>query len=105
MFHSPNFHNYIIIDNKKIEFTKKTCLAFIFFSCFDFILFNIYSKSFLCRFFEQAARGGAEATTEMRAKAGRASYTSEAHLTQPDPGAYAIALVFEAIDKAYNSKK
>ena len=37
----------------------------------------------------------------MNAKAGRASYVASAHLTQPDPGAYAVALVFEAIEKAY----
>jgi len=37
----------------------------------------------------------------MQAKAGRASYTADTHLTQPDPGAYAMAIIFEAIETAY----
>lgn len=41
----------------------------------------------------------------MKAKAGRSSYVADSHLTQPDPGAYAVALVFEAIEKAYTEKE
>lgn len=50
----------------------------------------------------KATRAGADSTLSMHAKAGRASYVSDTHLTQPDPGAVAVALVFEAIDKAFS---
>ena len=55
-------------------------------------------------FFIQAAKLGAEATVNMKAKAGRASYVNVAQLTQKDPGAEAVALWLEAIfQKLYSS--
>lgn len=45
----------------------------------------------------QKAEAGAEATKEMTAKAGRASYISSARLLHPDPGAVAVAAVLRAI--------
>ena len=45
----------------------------------------------------QAAKLGAEATVDMKAKAGRASYVNVSQLTQKDPGAEAVALWMQAI--------
>ncbi|XP_050407646.1 triokinase/FMN cyclase [Patella vulgata] len=45
----------------------------------------------------QAAEKGAEDTAKMAAKAGRASYVNPDNLTQPDPGATAVAVWFKAI--------
>ncbi|KAL3873111.1 hypothetical protein ACJMK2_036268 [Sinanodonta woodiana] len=45
----------------------------------------------------QAAEKGAEATTWMKAKAGRASYVSADLLTKPDPGATAVAIWLRAV--------
>ena len=36
----------------------------------------------------------------MTAKAGRASYVSSEHLTQPDPGAVAVTVVLEAVENS-----
>lgn len=49
----------------------------------------------------QAARSGADATINMKASAGRASYVSNQRLVEPDPGAVAVALIFETIYKVY----
>lgn len=51
----------------------------------------------------KAAREGANATIKMQASAGRASYVSQDHLVSPDPGAVAIALAFETLEKVFNS--
>jgi len=46
----------------------------------------------------QAARAGADATRHMKARAGRASYIPAEQLADiPDPGAEAIAILFEAL--------
>ncbi|XP_041054131.1 triokinase/FMN cyclase isoform X3 [Carcharodon carcharias] len=45
----------------------------------------------------QKAEAGADATKDMIAKAGRASYISSAQLTRPDPGAVACAAILKAI--------
>ncbi|KAM5247277.1 triokinase/FMN cyclase [Ctenodactylus gundi] len=45
----------------------------------------------------QSAEAAAEATRDMEAGAGRASYISSARLDQPDPGAVAAAAIFRAI--------
>ncbi|NXL67403.1 TKFC cyclase, partial [Chordeiles acutipennis] len=45
----------------------------------------------------QSAEAAAEATKEMEAGAGRASYISSARLLQPDPGAVAVAAVLRAV--------
>ncbi|XP_078077365.1 triokinase/FMN cyclase-like isoform X3 [Mustelus asterias] len=45
----------------------------------------------------QKAEAGAEATKDMIAKAGRASYISSAQFTRPDPGAVACAAILKAI--------
>ncbi|XP_078405079.1 triokinase/FMN cyclase isoform X4 [Cetorhinus maximus] len=45
----------------------------------------------------QKAEAGAEATKDMIAKAGRASYISSAQLTRPDPGAVACVAILKAI--------
>ena len=50
----------------------------------------------------QAAEKGAEATANMKARAGRASYVSSEHLIHPDPGAYAVGLWMRA---AYEASK
>lgn len=44
-----------------------------------------------------AAQQGAEATTSMVARRGRASYTGERSIGSPDPGAVAVALLVEII--------
>ena len=48
----------------------------------------------------QAAERGAEATTNMIARAGRSSYVSQTHLTCPDPGAVAAATWLRAAYEA-----
>ncbi|RUT24111.1 dihydroxyacetone kinase [Asaia sp. W19] len=49
----------------------------------------------------EAARAGADATRQMTARAGRASYIPAEQLADiPDPGAEAIAVLFEAMAKA-----
>ncbi|XP_043915430.1 triokinase/FMN cyclase [Protopterus annectens] len=45
----------------------------------------------------QKAEAGAEATKEMTAKAGRASYISSARLLHPDPGSVAVTAILRAI--------
>lgn len=45
----------------------------------------------------EAARQGAEETTRMMAKRGRSSYVRERVLGHPDPGAYAIYLLIDAV--------
>ncbi|MBC2881607.1 DAK2 domain-containing protein, partial [Campylobacter jejuni] len=45
----------------------------------------------------KSAEAAAEATKNMEAGAGRASYISSAQLDQPDPGAVAAAAIFRAI--------
>ncbi|MEJ1273413.1 triokinase FMN cyclase [Cricetulus griseus] len=45
----------------------------------------------------KSAEAAAEATKNMQAGAGRASYISSARLDQPDPGAVAVAAIFRAI--------
>lgn len=47
----------------------------------------------------EAARKGAEATKNMIAKKGKASYLGEKTLGHPDPGATAIALIFQAFSE------
>ena len=44
----------------------------------------------------------AEATANMKAKAGRASYVASNLVTQPDPGATAVAIIFDTISKCLN---
>ncbi|XP_078076607.1 triokinase/FMN cyclase-like [Mustelus asterias] len=48
----------------------------------------------------QKAEAGAEATKDLIAEAGRASYISSAQLTRPDPGAVACAAILKAILRA-----
>lgn len=49
----------------------------------------------------QASRAGADATRSMKARAGRASYIPDEQLKDiPDPGAEAIAVLFETLAKA-----
>ncbi|NWQ81601.1 TKFC cyclase, partial [Columbina picui] len=45
----------------------------------------------------QSGEAAAEATKEMEAGAGRASYIGSAQLLQPDPGAVAVAAVLRAV--------
>ncbi|XP_056607651.1 triokinase/FMN cyclase isoform X2 [Triplophysa dalaica] len=40
---------------------------------------------------------GAESTCNLTARAGRASYIASEHLTQPDPGATAVAIILKAV--------
>lgn len=48
-----------------------------------------------------AARAGADATRSMKARAGRASYIPAEQLADiPDPGAEAIAVLFESLAKS-----
>lgn len=44
-----------------------------------------------------AAENGAQSTTNMKASAGRASYVPQSELKHPDPGAFAVALIFQAV--------
>ena len=48
----------------------------------------------------QAAEQAAVSTAEMTARAGRASYVSREHLTQPDPGAHAVGIWMRATYEA-----
>lgn len=50
----------------------------------------------------QAARAGAEATTPMLARKGRASYLGERSIGHQDPGATSSAYLFETLAKALN---
>ena len=50
-----------------------------------------------CALYTQAAKAGAAGTTALRARAGRASYVHYSQLTQPDPGAVAVAIWLEAV--------
>jgi dihydroxyacetone kinase len=52
----------------------------------------------------QSAKAAAEATKNMEAGAGRASYISSAQLDQPDPGAVAAASILSAILEALQSQ-
>uniref|UniRef100_A0A672JBS7 Triokinase/FMN cyclase n=1 Tax=Salarias fasciatus TaxID=181472 RepID=A0A672JBS7_SALFA len=45
----------------------------------------------------QKAASGAEATRSLTARAGRASYIAAERVTQPDPGAVAVAAIFRAV--------
>lgn len=47
------------------------------------------------------ARQGAEATRELQARRGRASYTGERSIGHPDPGAVAVALLTERIAETW----
>lgn len=60
-------------------------------------LFQVLTKAV------QSAEAAAEATKNMEAGAGRASYISSARLDQPDPGAVAAAAVLRAILEALQS--
>ncbi|NXU49873.1 TKFC cyclase, partial [Turnix velox] len=51
----------------------------------------------------QSAEVAAEATKQMEAGAGRASYISSAQLLQPDPGAVAVAAVLRAVMEGMKS--
>lgn len=48
-----------------------------------------------------AARHGAEATRELQARRGRASYTGERSIGHPDPGAVAVAVLTERIAETW----
>lgn len=52
----------------------------------------------------QSAEAAAEATKNMEAGAGRASYISSARLEQPDPGAVAAAAILRAILEVLQSQ-
>ena len=54
-----------------------------------------------CRAAAEQARQSAEATSEMVAKRGRASYTGERSIGSVDAGAMAIAVLVEAIRDAF----
>lgn len=51
-----------------------------------------------------AARAGAEATSDLLARQGRAKYLGERAIGRIDPGAMTVALIFEAIDNAWRAK-
>ncbi|XP_036061331.1 triokinase/FMN cyclase isoform X2 [Onychomys torridus] len=53
----------------------------------------------------KSAEAAAEATKNMEAGAGRASYISSARLDQPDPGAVAVAAIFRAILEVLETQK
>lgn len=52
----------------------------------------------------QSAEVAAQATKNMEAGAGRASYISSARLDQPDPGAVAAAAILRAVLEAMQSQ-
>ena len=52
----------------------------------------------------KAALDGAKETISMAAKAGRSSYIAASNLTAPDPGAVAVAMIFESIASTLASK-
>ena len=51
------------------------------------------------------ARESAEATTGMLAQRGRASYTGERSRSSPDAGALGVAVMFEAVSKAWRESE
>jgi phosphoenolpyruvate---glycerone phosphotransferase subunit DhaL len=51
-----------------------------------------------------AARAGADATAELVARRGRASYVGEVSRGVPDPGAEAVAMFFEAAGRALGAQ-
>lgn len=51
-----------------------------------------------------AARAAADATTPMQAMRGRASYSGERSIGSPDAGAVAVAVLAEAIAKAWSGR-
>ncbi|XP_061566423.1 triokinase/FMN cyclase [Cololabis saira] len=53
----------------------------------------------------QRAASGAEATRDLTARAGRASYIAAERVTLPDPGATAVAAVFRAVAEVLGEKK
>ncbi|XP_028261874.1 triokinase/FMN cyclase isoform X1 [Parambassis ranga] len=53
----------------------------------------------------QRADVGAEATRDLTAKAGRASYIAAERVNQPDPGAVAVAAIFKAVLEALKEQK
>lgn len=52
----------------------------------------------------QSAEAAAEATRNVEAGAGRASYISSARLDQPDPGAVAAAAILRAVLEVLQSQ-
>lgn len=54
-------------------------------------MFRVLDPSF------QKAAVGAESTRSLTAKAGRASYIAVERVNLPDPGAVAVAAIFEAV--------
>ncbi|XP_041926959.1 triokinase/FMN cyclase [Alosa sapidissima] len=48
----------------------------------------------------ERAKAGADSTKSLSAQAGRASYIAAEHLTQPDPGAVAVAAILRAVYEA-----
>ena len=58
------------------------------------------NRTKICRVF-QAAEKGAEATRDMKARAGRASYVSTSLVQQPDPGAVGVVTWLRAAYNAY----
>ena len=53
----------------------------------------------------KAARKGAETTTDMIARYGRAKFLSERTLGSPDAGATSIALIFKGFSSAFTQRK
>lgn len=51
------------------------------------------------------AASGAEATRDLKARAGRASYISPNLLSLPDPGAVAVATILKAILEVLEGQK
>jgi dihydroxyacetone kinase-like protein len=52
-----------------------------------------------------AAREGAEATTPMQARKGRASYLGERSIGHQDPGATSVAIIIAALSRAISSSQ
>jgi dihydroxyacetone kinase-like protein len=52
-----------------------------------------------------AARAGAEATTPMQARKGRASYLGERSIGHQDPGATSAAIIIAALSRAISSSQ
>lgn len=53
----------------------------------------------------QKAASGAEATRDLTAKAGRASYISPYLVSLPDPGAVGVASIFRAVLEVLEGQK
>ena len=53
----------------------------------------------------QKAASGAEATRDLTARAGRASYIAAERVTQPDPGAVAVAAILRAVLESLEGQK